>query len=208
MMKPTIRIFGIVLAVVMALTLVTALVDSQNMNSRFSDGDLVQKSLTATTGTITSLGTTTLTATSGTIATLGSTTATIGTANVTTLNATTFTGSRATQNIRTITAAADTFYSSGTYKISGDAFIARPLGQKSTLFLQSAVAGAWLDVMVADTDSLRIVAASGDSILASTGVAARSIGSVAGTVRLLAIDTVRWVMLNTLGTWTPDNGTQ
>ena len=193
---------------VIAVIIGTLFACGDNTNTRFSDAVVrfktaVITTLTATTGTVG-----TLTSTTGTITTLGSTTATIGTANVTTLNATSFTGTRATQTIRQITAAADTFYSTGTYKISGDVFYARPLAQKSALFLQSAVAGAWLDVMVADTDTLRIVAASGDSLITSAGVAARSIGSVAGTVRIVALDTTRWLMLMTLGTWTGDNGVQ
>lgn len=117
------------------------------------------------------------------------------------------------QPVHNITAAADTFYSTTTpYKaaatpcISGTMFIALPIAQKSTLFLQGAVAGAWLDVMVSDSDTLRIVAASGDSLITSAGAADRSISSVAGTVRLIAVDGVRWIMQYTLGTWTQNHG--
>ncbi len=117
------------------------------------------------------------------------------------------------QPVHNITAAADTFYAvttpytaAATPCITGTMFMALPIAQKSTLFLESAVTGAWLDVMVADADTLRIVAASGDSLISSSGVASRSIGSVAGTIRIIAVDATRWIMLHTLGTWTADDG--
>lgn len=127
---------------------------------------------------------------------------------VTNLTATSFSGARAVQTVHQITAAADTFYSTGAYQVSGDAFYARPIAQKSTLFLESAVAGHWFDVFVADADSLRVVAASGDSIIIYDGTASRAISTVAGTCRIKAIDAVRWVIEQAVGTWTQDNGEQ
>jgi hypothetical protein len=89
---------------------------------------------------------------------------------------------------------------------SGSFYYARPIAAKAAVILPTAAAGLNYTFMVADTDTLRIVAASGDSLITSTGSASRSTGSVAGTVRVIAVDTVRWIMVQTLGTWTPDDG--
>ena len=116
--------------------------------------------------------------------------------------------------VHSITAAADTFYSTTTpYTsalpncISGVTFVAQPMAQKSTLFLQSAVAGAEFDVIVGDADTLRVVAASGDSIYVA-GVADRSVSTVVGTAKFKATDGVRWFVTSYTGTWTQDHGTQ
>jgi hypothetical protein len=116
--------------------------------------------------------------------------------------------------VHNITAAADTFYTTTTpYAsaaancISGVTFVAQPIAQKSTLFLQGAVAGAEFDVIVGDADSLRIVAASGDSIYVA-GVADRSVSTVVGTAKVKSTDGVRWFVTQYTGTWTLDHGVQ
>ena len=141
-----------------------------------------------------------------------STTVTGTTGTFTTVNASgNITGKRP---IHSITAAADTFYTTVTpYSsaapncISGVVFVAQPMAQKSSLFLQGAATGLEFDVVVGDADSLRIVAATGDSIyLAGTG--AQSIGTVVGTAHVISTDAVRWFMTSYTGTWTLDNGVQ
>ena len=102
------------------------------------------------------------------------------------------------QPVEFITAAADTLLAAQT----GTLFVARPLGQKSTAQLCAAAAGLTFDFMVADADSLLIQVASGDSLIISAGNAYVTTSSVAGTVKLIAIDGVRWLMQYTLGTWT------
>lgn len=85
---------------------------------------------------------------------------------------------------------------------NGTLFVLRPLTAKRTLTLPGAAAGLEFDFLIADTDSLRIMTATGDSLITSAGVASKTTTSVAGTVRLVAMDAVRWIMLYTLGTWT------
>lgn len=85
---------------------------------------------------------------------------------------------------------------------SGTLFICRPLTAKRTITLPTAAANLIYEFMVADTDSLLIASASGDSLITSAGAAWKTTSSVAGTVKLVAIDTVRWIMQYTLGTWT------
>ena len=85
---------------------------------------------------------------------------------------------------------------------SGLLSIYRPLTAKRTATLPECAAGLIFEFMVADADSLLIKAASGDSLITSAGAAYVTQSSVAGTVRLVAIDTVRWIMVYTLGTWT------
>ena len=80
--------------------------------------------------------------------------------------------------------------------------IYRPLTAKRTATLPTAAAGLGFEFMVADTDSLLIAAASGDSLITSAGVAYKTTTSVAGTIRLKAMDATRWIILYTLGTWT------
>lgn len=85
---------------------------------------------------------------------------------------------------------------------SGTIFIARPLTAKRTATLPGASAGLNYTFMVADADSLLITTASGDSLITSAGAAWKTTTSVAGTIKVIAIDGVRWVMVFTLGTWT------
>jgi len=108
----------------------------------------------------------------------------------------------ALKNVALVTAASDSAYASGTLKSSGTVFVARAMAQKSTLFLPAAVAGLNYEAFVADADSLLIQVASGDSLLTSANAAYVTQSSVAGTVKLVAIDGVRWLMTYTLGTWT------
>jgi hypothetical protein len=136
-----------------------------------------------------------------------------GTVSGTTLSGTTVTGAIVngdSAKIGTVYSKQKTFFidaaTSPLAAHSGSMFIARPLTAKRTITLPGAAAGIWFDILVADTDSLRIVAASGDSILISTGAADRSIGSVAGTCRIIALDAVRWLVTNAIGTWTQDAG--
>ncbi len=85
---------------------------------------------------------------------------------------------------------------------SGNLFIARPLTAKRTITLPTAAANLVYEFMVADTDSLLITAASGDSLITFAGAAWKTTSSVSGTLKLVAIDTVRWIMQYSLGTWT------
>jgi len=85
---------------------------------------------------------------------------------------------------------------------SGLLSIYRPIAAKALTELPPAAVGLNFEFMVADEDSLLIFAASGDSIITSTGAAYVTESSTAGTVKLVAIDSVRWIMLYTLGTWT------
>ena len=85
---------------------------------------------------------------------------------------------------------------------SGTAFFYRPLSGKRTATLPECAAGLFYEFMVADADSLLITTQAGDSLITSAGVAWKTETSVAGTVKLIGIDAVRWVMQFTLGTWT------
>lgn len=85
---------------------------------------------------------------------------------------------------------------------SGELFYAMSLPDKRTYTLPAAVAGLFFDFFVADSDSVLITTASGDSLLESSGTAYKTTSSVAGTLRVVALDTKFWLMLYTLGTWT------
>jgi hypothetical protein len=85
---------------------------------------------------------------------------------------------------------------------SGKLYYARPVAAKTTATLPAAAAGLNYEFYVVDTDSLRIKVATGDSILDSSGAAYVTTTSVAGTVKLISLDGVYWVMQHTLGTWT------
>jgi hypothetical protein len=163
---------------------------ADNINSRFTDGVSTLNTLTATNVVATSG-----TITTGTVTTLTSTTANLTTANISALYA--------TQPV--VQAAGDTV--ALTAAQTGSLVYARPLAKKGSRTLPAAAAGLYFDVFVADTDTLRLVAASGDSILVSTGAADRAIGTVAGTCRIVALDAVRWLVTNAIGTWTQDHGT-
>jgi len=78
----------------------------------------------------------------------------------------------------------------------------RPLTAKRTATLPTASAGLVFDFMVADTDSLLITAAAGDSLITSAGAAWKTTSSTGGTLRVVAVDAVRWIMFTSLGTWT------
>jgi hypothetical protein len=84
----------------------------------------------------------------------------------------------------------------------GGLWVARPIAGKYQATLPAAAPGLTLEFMVADADTLRIKAATGDSLLDSSGAAFMVYGSVAGTVKVTAIDTVRWVLMHAIGTWT------
>ena len=85
---------------------------------------------------------------------------------------------------------------------SGLLSVFRPITAKRTSTLPSAAAGLIFDYFIADTDSLLITTASGDSLITSAGVAWKTTSSVAGTITMKAMDATRWIMFNTLGTWT------
>lgn len=85
---------------------------------------------------------------------------------------------------------------------SGYIYIARPVAAKTTATLPTAVTNAEFTFFVADSDSLRITAASGDSIIDNTGTAYKTTTSVAGSIFLKALDTTRWFMFPYIGTWT------
>lgn len=98
----------------------------------------------------------------------------------------------------------------GDYSITasqtGSMWSLRGIDGKKSLSLPLASAGLIFDFQVSDSDSGRIVTALSDSIITDAGVAYRSIGTVAGSVRLVALDTVKWMMMFPNGTWTGDNG--
>jgi hypothetical protein len=75
----------------------------------------------------------------------------------------------------------------------------RPIAGKRTVTLPSAEAGLYFEFYVADADSLVITVTAGDSILTSAGAAVVTQTSVAGSLKLVAIDAVRWVMVNLVG---------
>lgn len=81
-------------------------------------------------------------------------------------------------------------------------WVARPLAAKYRITLAAAAAGLNPGFFVADADSLIITVAASDSMLDSAGAASVTTSSVAGTLQLVCIDAVRWVMQYTLGTWT------
>jgi hypothetical protein len=83
----------------------------------------------------------------------------------------------------------------------GGLWTALPIGGKYQVTLPTAAAGKVVSFMVADSDTLRIKAASGDSLILS-GAAFKVYGSVAGDVKLICVDAVRWILLNAIGTWT------
>lgn len=85
---------------------------------------------------------------------------------------------------------------------SGYTYVARPVAAKTTITLPGAAAGLNYTFFVADTDSLLITTAAGDSLITSAGAAWKTTSSVAGTVKLTAYDATCWLMTFTLGTWT------
>ena len=100
---------------------------------------------------------------------------------------------------RQVIAITDTTFA--TEEQSGALFYARPITGKIPFFLPAASAGLEYEVFVADADSLIVFAATGDSLITSAGAAYVCTGSVAGTVKFVALDSVRWLMNNTIGTW-------
>lgn len=68
--------------------------------------------------------------------------------------------------------------------------------------LPEAVPGLYYEFYICRTDSGRINVASGDSLIAADGTGYVTQTTVAGTLKLVARDTVRWVMLFPTGTWT------
>ena len=93
-------------------------------------------------------------------------------------------------------------YDSLTVAESGRTIIGRPLAAKTNFILPPAASGLQYTFYIVDADSGRIVAATGDSIIAADGSASKVTGTVAGSVTVKAADTTRWFMLFTEGTWT------
>lgn len=85
---------------------------------------------------------------------------------------------------------------------TGALWIARLIAAKYTATLPTAVAGQHMQFFVADSDSLLITAATGDSLVAESGTAYKTQSTVAGTVELVCPDAVRWYMVGSTGTWT------
>ncbi len=94
---------------------------------------------------------------------------------------------------------ADSTLLSGT---SGSTYIARPVAAKARATLPAAAAGLNYVFFVADADSLLLTAATGDSLIDNTGAAYVTTSSVAGSVKIVALDGVRWFMFPYVGTWT------
>jgi len=113
---------------------------------------------------------------------------------------------KATQQVQPVAsglATACTLYAAGSFRGSGTTFIGRPLAAKSTVLLQTgATIGAYADFQVADTDTLRIRAASGDSLIFGDGSADIVAGSVAGSCRVIYGLANKWFIVNQVGTWT------
>ena len=102
-----------------------------------------------------------------------------------------------------VVASDDTLYAAGTYNTSGTSFLARPIAAKYEIELQTgAVAGDWFEVTVADSDSLRIRAATGDSLIAEDGSASNVLGTVAGSAKFTMLLAGKWFIQNATGTWT------
>ncbi len=102
-----------------------------------------------------------------------------------------------------VIASDDTLYAAGSYRTSGTSFLARPIAAKYELLLETgAVAGDWFEVYVADSDSLRIRAATGDSLIAENGSASNVLGTVAGSARFTMLVNDKWFIQNAKGTWT------
>lgn len=80
------------------------------------------------------------------------------------------------------------------------------MSEKKDVTLPSAAAGILIKIAVDDADSLRIAAASGDSIFVIDSAAWTHVGSyatsVAGYIELLAVNATRWYVKLTSGTWT------
>lgn len=116
------------------------------------------------------------------------------------------TGSAAELNLLTAGKALDVEITSATDTLtaadSGKFIIGRPLGAKTNLQLPTASAGLVYHVYVADTDTLNIQTATGDSLIIAAGTAAKTSGTVAGSTTVVAADDTRWFMLNATGTWT------
>lgn len=93
-------------------------------------------------------------------------------------------------------------YDSLTVAESGRTIVGRPLSAKANFILPPAAADLEFTFFIADEDSGRIVAATGDSIIAADGTASKVTGTVAGSVTVKAADTTRWFMISPVGTWT------
>lgn len=93
-------------------------------------------------------------------------------------------------------------YDSLTVAESGRTIVGRPLSEKANFILPPAAADLEFTFFIADADSGRLVAATGDSIIAADGTASKVTGTVAGSVTVKAADTTRWFMINPVGTWT------
>lgn len=84
----------------------------------------------------------------------------------------------------------------------GQLYYARPLAAKKKHKLPDAAVGLSVEYYVEDADSLLVAAAAGDTLIFTNGTAAVTTSTVAGTIKLVAIDTVRWVAMFATGTWT------
>lgn len=84
----------------------------------------------------------------------------------------------------------------------GGTWVALPLAAKKTVTLPACAAGLNGTFMAADSDSIRITITAGDSLITTTGAAYVTTTTVAGNVRIVAIDATRWFMLGAIGTWT------
>ncbi len=84
----------------------------------------------------------------------------------------------------------------------GTVYYAIALAGKAKRTLPSAEAGLNIEFIITDADSLLITAATGDSIITTAGAAYSTTSSVAGSIKLICLDAVRWIMQYTTGTWT------
>jgi hypothetical protein len=107
------------------------------------------------------------------------------------------------QNTITITTADSTLVAAQ----SGSSIVAITIDAKRTVTLPAAVAGMYFDFVGSDTDSLKILPASGDSVstggencvLSPRGIATAS--AYMSTMGLRAINDCRWVGATSSGSW-------
>jgi hypothetical protein len=99
-----------------------------------------------------------------------------------------------------ITVISDTTLTSA--QMDGTLIVMRPIGAKYTVTLPTAVAGSNALFFIADADSGLITAATGDSLIISTGAAYKTTSSVAATFKVTAWDATRWLIHEAIGTLT------
>lgn len=95
---------------------------------------------------------------------------------------------------------------SPTASLSGRIYTNEGATGLATFNLPTAVAGLSFEFYVADTDAVRVVASTGDTIRVAGSVSATAgridNATIGGYVRLVAVNDTAWVAASTVGTWT------